>query len=300
VRKLAGDELRMPDDWSAYTVGLSPDGALLAGWCDDGQVHLWEVATGKKRLHLKPYEGDWGMPLQFSPDGRMLVTAGQHGAVALWEVATGKERRRLDGHKGSVDVVAFSADGRLIVTGGSESAALVWELRPSVKALTAGALKAAWADLASDDAAGAYRAVGQLAAAPEQSVPLLKEALPPVAPPDEKRLARLIADLDSDEFATREQAAAELEKLGEAALPALRKALAGDPPAEVRVRCEGLVAKLNRPVLSGERLRTVRAVEALEQAGTKEARAVLKQLAGGAEGARLTREAKQALERLGK
>jgi hypothetical protein len=195
-----------------------------------------------------------------------------------------------------VDVVAYSADGRLLITGGSDTAALVWVLRPAGKPLTPDALKAAWADLASDDAARAYRAIQQLAAAPADSVPFLKEALP-VAVADEKRIARLIADLDNDDFDTREKAAVELEVIGEATVLALRAALAGRPSAELRVRCERLLAKLDRPALSGERLRTVRAVEAMELVDTKEARDLLRRLAEGADGARLTREAKAALER---
>jgi hypothetical protein len=50
--------------------------------------------------------------------------------------------------------------------------------------------------------------------------------------------------------------------------------------------------------VSGERLRSLRAIEALELAGTQEAREVLATLAAGAEGARLTEEAKPALKRL--
>jgi hypothetical protein len=42
----------------------------------------------------------------------------------------------------------------------------------------------------------------------------------------------------------------------------------------------------------------VRAVETLERVGTPEARAVLEHLAGGAEGALQTREARAACERL--
>ena len=50
--------------------------------------------------------------------------------------------------------------------------------------------------------------------------------------------------------------------------------------------------------LPAETLQAIRAVEVLEQIGSKEARATLAKLAGGAADARLTREARGALERL--
>jgi hypothetical protein len=79
--------------------------------------------------------------------------------------------------------------------------------------------------------------------------------------------------------------------------PAIRKALDGRPSAEQRRALEAL---LPGPALlhSPEGLRQVRAVEALERAGSVEARDLLKRLAGGVEGARLTREARAALDRL--
>jgi dipeptidyl aminopeptidase/acylaminoacyl peptidase len=294
--------------WFAYSMALSPDGALLAAQYG-AKVGVWETATGHEVVQLREEELTdeqkqqkhwlWGC-LCFSPDGRTLATgATGEGHLRLWEVATGQERRRLEGHQGSVDAIAFSRDGRILVTGGGETAALVWDLRPAAPTpLTADALKGAWADLASTDAAKAYQAVQHLATAPGQGVPFLREALPPVPPADEKRIARLIADLDGDAFATREHATAELEKLGEAALLALRRALAGKPSAEQRRRCEELLRQHDDATPGGERLRVLRAVEALEQAGTREARDVLRRLAGGAEGAQLTREARAALARL--
>jgi hypothetical protein len=157
-----------------------------------------------------------------------------------------------------------------------------------------------WADLAGEDAARAYEATRKLAAAPNVSIPFLRKHLPPMPAAEEKRVARLIADLDSDDFATRQKATADLEKLGELALPAYRQALNGKPPLETRRRLEDLQAKAYAAWwdVSGERLRSLRAVEALELAGTKEAREVLSTLAAGAEGARLTEEAKAALKRL--
>ena len=85
-------------------------------------------------------------------------------------------------------------------------------------------------------------------------------------------------------------------------LAAYRKALEGKPSLETRRRLEDLLVKASSAWwdVSGERLRSLRAVEALELDGAKEAREVLETFAAGAEGARLTEEAKAALERLAK
>jgi hypothetical protein len=50
----------------------------------------------------------------------------------------------------------------------------------------------------------------------------------------------------------------------------------------------------------GERLRLWRVIQVLEGIGTPEAQALLKTLAGGAPGSRLTQEAKASLERQAK
>ena len=140
----------------------------------------------------------------------------------------------------------------------------------------------------------------QILGAGGQPVPYLAERLRPVAPPDPGRLARLIADLDSKHFPARRHATAELERLGELAAPTLRKQLDGQPSAEVRRRLEQLLDRLTTSLPTGEQLQEVRAVQILEQIATPEAKQVLTALVEGAEGARLTREAKSALERLAK
>jgi hypothetical protein len=88
--------------------------------------------------------------------------------------------------------------------------------------------------------------------------------------------------------------------LGEAATGFCRRALAGKPSAEVRRRPEALLEAQERepPAPAAGRLRMLRAVEALESAGTPGARRLLERWAKGAAGARQTAEAKAALERL--
>src|SRR5262249_29967512 len=145
-------------------------------------------------------------------------------------------------------------------------------------------------------------ALWSLAASPDQTVPYLAERLRPSAA-DVKALAKVpqfLHDLDDGAFAVREKAKTELARLGAAAEPALREALAQSPSAEVRKRLEELLAAVaaQREYPSGEVLRGLRAVEVLEQIGTREARQVLKTLAAGASEPSLTREAHVALDRL--
>src|SRR5262249_26988208 len=135
---------------------------------------------------------------------------------------------------------------------------------------------------------------------PYEPIAFFRQHLKPVAAVDAKRLARLVADLDAEEFAVREKATEELEALGEAAMEACRKALQGNLSAESRRRLERVLSKQIREVgrPSPERLRLLRALEILERARTAVARQLLETLAQGAPGARLTREAQGALDRL--
>src|SRR5262249_25652303 len=135
-----------------------------------------------------------------------------------------------------------------------------------------------------------------LALTPESAVQYLGRQLKAVPPTDREKLARWIADMDADDFATRRDAARELEALAELAEPALRKALETNPTQELRRQATRLLDKLTS--ISGERLRQVRAVEALEYANTAAAHELIERLAKGAAEARLTREAKAALERV--
>ncbi len=295
----------------AYSMALSPDGRLLAV----GRAHQIGLDTPKQNFLLlldlnsghEVYRFE-NLPtgvdlLEFSPDGRILAWGGfTYPVIRLLETATGRERRRLTGHRGAVTSLSFSADGRRLLSGSHDTTALLWDLdggRTDRLATTA-EIEKLWADLAGEDAACAYAAIRTLAAVPNVAIPFLRKHLPPVPAVDEKRVARLIADLDSDDFATRQRATADLEKLGEQALPAYRKALDGKPSLEMRRRLEDLQrrAYAARWDVSGERLRSLRAIETLEMAGSEEARDVLKALAAGAKGARLTEEAKATLKRL--
>jgi WD40 repeat protein len=290
-----------------HQVCFSPNGRLLASTCGyfNGKLRLWEVGTGQELFALAPPKLCYAVA--FSPDGRYLAGGGDDrgNAIHLEEVATGQEVRRWTSHQCGVRAVAFSPDGKVLATGGADSTVLLWDVggpqssRRRGAGLTPKELEARWADLASADAPRAHAALWDLAAAPAQTVPFLRERLRPVPVLDaaqRQQMKQWLADLDSERFEVRQRGVQELERLGEPAEPALRAVLNGKPAPEVRRQLEGLLEK--RKEWTPERLRVVRAISALEQCGTPEARQHLQDLAAGAPEALLTREAKAALERL--
>src|SRR5207237_10937357 len=112
------------------------------------------------------------------------------------------------------------------------------------------------------------------------------------------KIAQLVIDLDHKRFNKREEASKQLELVGRAAEDELKKALADMPSVEKKKRITELLGKLQNTGIKPELVRPLRAIEVLEGIGTTEARQVLETLAGGAPEARLTREAKMALERV--
>jgi WD40 repeat protein len=289
----------------SYTAAVSPDGRCLAYSSQSGFLALYDLSTGEE---IRKWSASRAQALAFSPDGKTLAWGGyREPAVLLLELATGRERHRLTGHRGGVTALGFSADGTTLISASHDTTALTWDLTGRLAAQdawgkppTAAELDACWAALAGEDAARAYQAIRRLAACPAAAVPYLQARLRPAPAADEKQVARLIRDLASDRFAVRDHAAKELEKLGEAAAGVCRKALAATPPLELRRRLEAL-QKAHRQAWwapAPERLRALRALEALERAGTAEAQQLLGRLAQGAPEARLTLEAQASLQRL--
>jgi RNA polymerase sigma factor (sigma-70 family) len=285
-----------------YAVAVSPDGRLIAYGSYWHYLAIHDVLTGKTVRVIDKLLPDGAGTLAFSPDGRTLAWSGwQQPAIHLLESATGKERHRFEGHKRRVTSLAFSADGRTLISGSEDTTALVWDLA-GTQSLKKGPLDSdtAWRDLAGADPATAYQAMRRLAATSTEAILFLRKHLPAAPVPGEKRLAELIADLDNEQFAVREKAVKDLEKFGEAAVRACEKALQGQPSAEARRRLESFLKKEAKSASepSPERLRALRVIELLERIGTLPAQELLKSLASGAPQARLTQEAKAALERL--
>ncbi|HEV3237570.1 MAG TPA: WD40 repeat domain-containing protein, partial [Gemmataceae bacterium] len=213
---------------------------------------------------------------------------------------TGKELRTFGGHRGEIRSLAFSQDGRRLASSSNDSTVVVWDLAAASPGQTLDdkALDGLWADLAGDDAKAAYKAVWRMTLAPKATLPVLTKKLRPIPEPDAKKISQYIKDLDNEAFEVREKADKELNALGEAPVPALREVLDKKPSPEMQRRIESLLDRAPHYVMNPEKLRRLRALYALEQIASPEARRLLTDLASGAGYALETQEAKAALRRL--
>jgi RNA polymerase sigma factor (sigma-70 family) len=305
---------------------INAGGHTLATLNNDGTVTLYETATGQPRAHLGRPDGkprgersslnsahlsiprsfpDEPFAVAFSRDGRLLATANCDRVIRLWDIVAGQEIRQLKGHQGGVISVMFAAGYNRLLSGSADTTVLTWNLGHILKKagpdgkLDPTSVDALWIDLASKNSAKAFAALRRLATAPAQAAALVKERVRAVASPEPKAVAALIDDLQSGKLAARQKAEISLEALGDQVEPELRKALAGDPPATLRQRLERLLRRVAiGQDVSAEVLRDLRAIELLELASGPDARCVLEELAHGAAGARLTREAQAAAQRL--
>jgi len=100
--------------------------------CGKGSVKLWEIETGKLRMHM--IVDSWVRCVAFSPDGKLLVSADETGAITMWDMPAGKQRAVLNGHKQFVLSMAFSPNGKSLATFSNDDTIKIWEM-PSSKLL---------------------------------------------------------------------------------------------------------------------------------------------------------------------
>lgn len=107
---------------------------LLATGLANGDVKIWEVATGKLLMVLKDHS-DQVTDLQFSPDGSLvLLTASKDCTVKLWDLMDdGNMFRTLERDdafaKKAIKKVSWSPDATQIATVGDGKLAVIYDMK---------------------------------------------------------------------------------------------------------------------------------------------------------------------------
>jgi WD40 repeat protein len=287
----------------------SPDGRRLAtghlsegrGIPVDPKGAAWRIRdgmTGRVLKEVKEFQYVWDVA--FSPSGWLLAVAGDK-TLRVYDTATWTEVARFDGHEGTVHSVFFAGDDATLVSASSEDGtALVWSLKPPAGREPRDDMKL-WTDLVGEGPA-LRRAVWAAAQHPDIAVKLFSEKWPISDKPlDADYVRKLLDKLDSGEFEARESAEAELMKLGRLVEDEVRKTRAETKSAEVKERANRILAKLSTDAIGEyppEEARELRAVWALELAGTPEAKKLLEAWSKAKVGNRLSEASAAALKRM--
>ena len=271
-------------------LAFSPDGRLLAGVRERGQIELIHTGSGNKKLRVE------GSAIAFSPDGLWLATGGSSGEIGICPVDSGGFVMKRSGHQDAITQLHFARSIRTLLSVSGDRTALMWSLRPDLPNPLP-KLDALWADLASPDAAKAYRAFWGFIEQPESASFLAERLRTAQKEFDPAKVRKWLAELDDRSFPVRDAASAALARLGPAIEPALRHELELATTAEKRQRLNKLLDAFGRD-RPPDQLRLLRAVSALAEIGTPQAKKALQELAKADDLAPLTADARAALQRL--
>ncbi len=83
---------------------------------EDGELKVFDAATGKLVVDIKPCHSDTVYGVAFSPDAKMLVSGGADKFVKVFQIPSGKLVKSFEGHTHHVLDVGWKADGKLIAS----------------------------------------------------------------------------------------------------------------------------------------------------------------------------------------
>jgi WD40 repeat protein len=130
----AVSSLKGHTDW-LLALDFSADGTQLVSGGYDGQLLIWDVSNGSKRVgQLQPPPPPKGPPnpsltitsVAFRDDGKVVAAGTSNGAIVLVNVTDGKLVRTMTGHTSVVTGLRFHPAGNLLVSSAKDRAVKFW------------------------------------------------------------------------------------------------------------------------------------------------------------------------------
>jgi len=233
---------------------------------------LYDSATGRKQLSLKPPKAAQWRGTAFSADTQLLALSDNQRRIHLYELTTG---RSVVTHTASSLALnlAFSPDGRTLATSQADTTLMIWKTWPAPTCSKDTSVL--WKSLDNRDPLKVYPALAALEKRGEGVLEKLEIVLgKSLSVPSKAELQ--IGRLGRSSWEIRRRARAALEAMGERAVPALEAALAGAKTLELRRQLQSLLDREALQVTDPELLRRLRMLVLLSRIGGKRAWAVLK------------------------
>jgi WD40 repeat protein/tRNA A-37 threonylcarbamoyl transferase component Bud32 len=110
------------------SVACSPDGRWIASAGNDGEIKIWDIASGQEGRTLQGHK-EAVRTVTFSRDGGRLASVSSDRTVRVWNVTTGETLHAFPtGPLRSAGGVSFSPDGRYLAASGEGNTVKVWDL----------------------------------------------------------------------------------------------------------------------------------------------------------------------------
>jgi WD40 repeat protein len=134
IKVWALDAAPGPHTWKAsdtdepeLEVCWSPDGRKLATAHKDGDVKIWDPATGRLRATLHAHKGQ-ALRVRWDPSGRRLASAGADATVKLWDAEAERLLDTLSLNGPPVYFLSWSPDGKRLACNRVGGAITYWDV----------------------------------------------------------------------------------------------------------------------------------------------------------------------------
>ena len=123
-----GEPVKTNSDWShVYSAAFTPDGRLLLGATDHGEVIMLDTVTWREVARQKWTESAL-VSMSISPDGNYLVTGEDDRKVRLGTINPFRQIAVIGEHTARVKAVAFSPDGKQVASAGDDKMVALWDV----------------------------------------------------------------------------------------------------------------------------------------------------------------------------